>query len=400
MDEAAGQEQMAFCSVVTASHVAALARLPYLASLELAPQAGAWDAAGHEGLAALSTLSALTRLSITWGDASAAYKPLGSAEAAAAVRGEQLPLQRCLVPLTQLQELAICGAAVLDVAVLQRMQGLRRLTADALQVVDSDLMAFLQQEEELGQQEGTGRDGPQQQGQQQQQQQQQVALPLLGDAPLAPAPAAAAAGQAPAAQQQQRRRWASLPALEHVHIVHPASDISHLLAGTLTPALTHLGFVSRGPSDFARLLGQHGKLRVLTLVFAEEESWHPIAVVRLPAALPSLRSLTLEGAFWLPNSLIVALGVMEVPLEHLSLTCRLAEPCLQRLQHLKQLKRLALHHVAGGGGAAPAATQPTQKQKRGVVLGAGDGGGMLQLPAKLLPPQLQVLEISNGWILH
>jgi hypothetical protein len=143
-----------------------------------------------------------------------------------------------------------------------------------------------------------------------------------------------------------------------------------------------LGFVTRGPSDFARLLGQHGKLRTLHLAFAEEESWHPIAVVRLPTALPSLNSLTIEGSFWLPNSLIVALGVMDVPLEHLSLTCRLAPACLQRLQHLKRLKRLALHHVPAAAGSK------------------GTTDAMLQLPAKLLPPQLQELEISNGWIFY
>jgi hypothetical protein len=344
------------CAVISAEHVAALAQLPFLSSLELAPNAGCWDAVSREGLLQLVKLTGLRKLSITWGDSTAEARPLGVEDAAAAAQGDQLPLQKCLIGLTSLQELCISGAAVVDVAVLQRLQQLQRLSAEGLQVVNSDVMVQIaegeQQQAQLGQQAQADR--------------QQQVQPVLGAA----APAAGAG------------RWASLPHLQYVHAVHPASDISLLLQSTVTPQLSHLGFVTRGPSDFARLLGQHGKLRTLHLAFAEEESWHPIAVVRLPTALPSLNSLTIEGSFWLPNSLIVALGVMDVPLEHLSLTCRLAPACLQRLQHLKRLKRLALHHVPAAAGSK----------------GATDA--MLQLPAKLLPSQLQELEISNGWILH
>lgn len=352
------------CAVISAAHVMALAQLPFLSSLELAPKAGCWDAVSREGLLHLVKLTGLTRLSITWGDSTAAAGPLGVDDAAAAAQGDQLPLQKCLAGLTSLQELCISGAAVVDVAVLQRLQQLRRLSAEGLQVVNSDVMVQIVE-------------GEQQQAQldQQAQADQQQQQPLKAQ-PVLSAVASAAGGQ------PQGGRWASLPHLQYVHAVHPASDISLLLQSTVTPQLSHLGFVTRGPSDFARLLGQHGKLRTLHLTFAAEESWHPIAVVRLPTALPSLNSLTIDGSFWLPNSLIVALGVMEVPLEHLSLTCRLAPACLQRLQHLKRLKRLALHHVP-----APAGSK-----------GATDA--MLQLPAKLLPPQLQELEISNGWILH
>jgi hypothetical protein len=363
------------CSVITPEHVAALAQLPHLSSLELAPKAGLWDAVSREGLLHLVKLTGLTRLSITWGDAAAATGPLSAEDAAAAAQGEQLPLQKCLAGLTSLQELCINGAAVVDVAVLQRLQQLRCLTAEGLQVIHSDVMTLIAEAEQQQQLE------QQQQQQQQAEADQQQEASTHGVLPVLSAAAAAPAGPQPGAAAQGSR-WASLPHLQYVHAVHPTSDISLLLQSTVTPQLSHLGFVTRGPSDFARLLGQHGKLRTLHLAFAEEEPWHPIAVVRLPTALPFLRSLTIDGGFWLPNSLIVALGVMDVPLEHLSLTCKLAPPCLQRLQHLKQLKRLALHHVP------PAA-------------GSGEkNNAMLQLPAKLLPPQLQELEISNGWILH
>jgi hypothetical protein len=347
------------CSVITAEHVKALAQLPYLSSLELAPKQGVWDAASREGLLHLNQLTGLTKLSITWGDAAAAGGPLGNEDAAAAAQDDQLPLQKCLAGLTSLQELSISGAAVVDVAVLQRLQQLRSLVAEGLQVVNSDVMTIITEgeEQQAGAQQAAAGQGAHLSTQ-----------PVLSSA-------------APAAQQQAGR-WASLPHLAYVHAVHPASDISLLLQSTLTPQLSHLGFVTRGPSDFARLLGQHGKLRTLHLAFAEEESWHPIAVVRLPTALPSLTSLTIDGSFWLPNALIVALGAMDVPIEHLSLTCKLAPPCLQRLQHLKKLKRLALHHV------------PSPPSAKGVP------DAMLQLPAKLLPAQLQELEISNGWILH
>lgn len=363
------------CSVITPEHVAALAQLPHLSSLELAPKAGMWDAVSREGLLHLVKLTGLTRLSITWGDAAAATAPLSNEDAAAAAQGEQLPLQKCLAGLTSLQELCINGAAVVDVAVLQQLQQLRCLTAEGLQVVHSDVMALIAEAEQQQQRE------QQQQAEANQQQEGSAhgAQPVLSAA--AAAPAGPQQGAAAGGSGVQGGGWASLPCLQYVHAVHPVSDISLLLQSTVTPQLSHLGFVTRGPSDFARLLGQHGKLRTLHLAFTEEEPWHPIAVVRLPTALPSLRSLTIDGGFWLPNSLIVALGVMDVPLEHLSLTCRLAPPCLQRLQHLKQLKRLALHHVP------PAA-------------GSGANSAMLQLPAKLLPPQLQELEISNGWILH
>lgn len=376
------------CSVITAEHVQALAQLPHLSSLELAPKAGKWDDISREGLLHLVNLTGLTRLSITWGDAATAAGPLSQEDAAAAAQGDQLPLQKCLAGLTSLQELCINGTAVVDVGVLQRLQQLRSLTAEGLQVVNSDVMALIVE----GEQQQAGANQQQQDaGAAAEQQQPLHAQPVLGAAGDAPAPQPQPAGAAPGAgagaapapsQQQQNGRWASLSHLQYVHAVHPASDISLLLQSTLTPQLSHLGFVTRGPSDFARLLGQHGKLRTLHLSFAEEESWHPIAVVRLPTALPSLNSLTIAGSFWLPNSLVVALGVMDVPLEHLSLTCRLAPPCLQRLQHLKRLKRLALHHVPSAAG------------------GKGAGDAMLQLPAKLLPPQLQELEISNGWILH
>lgn len=353
------------CSVITAEHVKALAQLPYLSSLELAPKQGVWDAASREGLLHLNQLTGLTKLSITWGDAAAAGGPLGNEDAAAAAQDDQLPLQKCLAGLTSLQELSISGAAVVDVAVLQRLQQLRSLVAEGLQVVNSDVMTIITE-------------GEAQLRDQQQQHAAQQAAAGQGMGHLGAQPVLSTA--APAAQQAGR--WASLPHLAYVHAVHPASDISLLLQSTLTPQLSHLGFVTRGPSDFARLLGQHGKLRTLHLAFAEEESWHPIAVVRLPTALPSLTSLTIDGSFWLPNALIVALGAMDVPIEHLSLTCKLAPPCLQRLQHLKKLKRLALHHV------------PSPPSAKGVP------DAMLQLPAKLLPAQLQELEISNGWILH
>jgi len=364
MDCGPATTQSITCSVITVEHVKALAHLPFLSSLELAPKHGVWDAAGQAALLHLAELTGLTRLSICWGDAAAATAPLSNEDAAAAAQGQQLPLQRCLAGLTGLRELSINGAAVVDVAVLQRLQRLRSLTGEGLQVVNSDVMAMISSSEEQ-QAEVSHAAGPQ-------------AQPVLSAATDAPA------------QQQQAGRWVSLPDLQHVHAVHPASDISLLLQSTVTPQLSHLGFVTRGPSDFARLLGQHGKLCSLHLAFAEEESWHPIAVVRLPTALPCLHSLTIDGSFWLPNSLIVALGVMEVPLEHLSLTCRLAPTCLQRLQHLKKLKRLALHHVP----SKPVASAPRDKVAK------GPNDGMLQLPAKLLPPQLQELEISNGWILH
>lgn len=399
-DEAAPTHSIS-CSVITVEHVLALAQLPYLSSLELAPKHGNWDAAGREGLLHLVKLTGLTRLSITWGDAAAATTPLSSEDAATAAQGDQLPLQQCLAGLTGLQELSVKGAAVVDVAVLQRLQQLHTLTAEGLQVVNSDVMLLVGAEDDEQEQHSNAQQA-QPGGVPVPQQHPYQAQPVLGAAAEGAGAVAAGAGAAAGAagvqqqQQQQGGRWASLPHLQCVHAVHPASDISLLLQSTLTPQLSHLGFVSRGPSDFARLLGQHGKLRTLHLAFAEEESWHPIAVVRLPTALPSLQSLTIDGKFWLPNSLIVALGVMEVPLEHLSLTCRLAPPCLQRLQHLKRLKRLALHHVPGGPGTS---TAPGTKAP-----GKGGKGGsdvtMLQLPAKLLPPQLQELEISNGWILH
>ncbi|WIA10590.1 hypothetical protein OEZ85_010773 [Tetradesmus obliquus] len=354
------------CSVITPQHVEALARLPHLSSLELHPKQGIWDDAASAALTQLTMLTGLTQLTLTWGNlgsgsaASSVQGQLSDAEALQQVQGPQLPLQQCLLGLAgQLQELQLNGRAVVDVLVLQRLQKLRKLQAEALRVVNSDVVARLEQQQ---QQQG-GNDA-----QQQQQQQQQHA------------------GGAEEPQQPRRLpKWATLPLLESLHVVHGDSDVSLLLRGTQTPQLSSLGFVSRGPSDFARLLAQHGKLRVLHLVFPEDESWHPIAVVRLPTALPSLRSLTLEGKFWLPNSLIVALGVMEVPIEHLSLTCKLAPPCLERLQHLTQLQRLSLHHVAWVGHPAD---------------GLVTKDVMLQLPAKLLPAGLRELEISNGWILH
>jgi hypothetical protein len=429
---AEGEQDSMCCSVITAAHVAALAQLPRLSSLELCPARGAWDDAGCQGLLQLSALTALTRLAITWGDAAAAAaagKPLSHDAAVAAARGEQLPLQRCLAGLPQLRELVVNGASVVDVAVLQGLSQLRRLAAEGMHVVDSDIGPLL-----LQPRDGTGPDAGRASSDGAHQAapaadgvaaQQQPLLPLLGGA----AHAAAAQGEPGAAdvggaQQQQRRRqqrrWATLPQLELLHAVHPAADISALLSATLTPQLTHLGLVTRGPSDFARLLGHHGKLRTLHLAFAEEEAWHPIAVVRLPTALPALRSLTLEGTFMLPNSLIVALGVMDVPLQHLSLRCKLAVPCLQRLQHLKHLQRLALHHMtqpwpAVAATVAAAGQQQQQQQTpeqqhqqqhrwqrahKGAAKSGAGGDGMLQLPAKLLPPQLQELEISNGWILH
>jgi hypothetical protein len=306
-------------------------------------------------------LTGLTQLTLTWGNlghaASSVQGQLTDAEALQQVNGPQLPLQQCLLGLAgQLQELQLNGRAVVDVVVLQRLQKLRKLQAEALKVVNSDVVARLEQQQQRG---GLGNDGQQQQP----------------------------AGPDEQQQQQPRRipKWATLPVLESLHVVHADSDVSLLLQGTQTPQLSSLGFVSRGPSDFARLLAQHGKLKVLHLVFPEDEPWHPIAVVRLPTALPSLRSLTLEGKFWLPNSLIVALGVMEVPIEQLSLTCKLAPPCLERLQHLTQLRRLSLHHVAWVGHPAD---------------GLVTKDVMLQLPAKLLPAGLRDLEISNGWILH
>ncbi|WIA30627.1 hypothetical protein OEZ86_000705 [Tetradesmus obliquus] len=355
------------CSVITPQHVEALARLPHLSSLELHPKQGIWDDAASAALTQLTMLTGLTQLTLTWGNlgsgsaASSVQGQLSDAEALQQVQGPQLPLQQCLLGLAgQLQELQLNGRAVVDVLVLQRLQKLRKLQAEALRVVNSDVVARLEQQQQ--QQQG-GNDA-----QQQQQQQQQHA------------------GEAEEPQQPRRLpKWATLPLLESLHVVHGDSDVSLLLRGTQTPQLSSLGFVSRGPSDFARLLAQHGKLRVLHLVFPEDEPWHPIAVVRLPTALPSLRSLTLEGKFWLPNSLIVALGVMEVPIEHLSLTCKLAPPCLERLQHLTQLQRLSLHHVAWVGHPAD---------------GLVTKDVMLQLPAKLLPAGLRELEISNGWILH
>jgi hypothetical protein len=353
------------CSVITPQHVEALAQLPHLSSLELHPKQGAWDASASAALLQLTMLTGLTQLTLTWGNigpaAGSVQGQLSDAEALQQVNGPQLPLQQCLLGLAgQLQELQLNGRAVVDVVVLQRLQRLRKLQAEALKVVNSDVVARLEQQQRQG---GAGNDG------QQQQQQYQAGGP----------------GEQ---QQQQRRRipkWATLPVLESLHVVHGDSDVSLLLQGTQTPQLSSLGFVSRGPSDFARLLAQHGKLKVLHLVFPEDEPWHPIAVVRLPTALPSLRSLTLEGKFWLPNSLIVALGVMEVPIEQLSLTCKLAPPCLERLQHLTQLRRLSLHHVAWVGHPAD---------------GLVTKDVMLQLPAKLLPAGLEDLEISNGWILH
>uniref|UniRef100_A0A383WQF6 F-box domain-containing protein n=1 Tax=Tetradesmus obliquus TaxID=3088 RepID=A0A383WQF6_TETOB len=353
------------CSVITPQHVEALARLPHLSSLELHPKQGIWDDAASAALTQLTMLTGLTQLTLTWGNlgsgsaASSVQGQLSDAEALQQVQGPQLPLQQCLLGLAgQLQELQLNGRAVVDVLVLQRLQKLRKLQAEALSVVNSDVVARLEQQQQ--QQQG-GNDA-------QQQQQQQHA------------------GGAEEPQQPRRLpKWATLPLLESLHVVHGDSDVSLLLRGTQTPQLSSLGFVSRGPSDFARLLAQHGKLRVLHLVFPEDEPWHPIAVVRLPTALPSLRSLTLEGKFWLPNSLIVALGVMEVPIEHLSLTCKLAPPCLERLQHLTQLQRLSLHHVAWVGHPAD---------------GLVTKDVMLQLPAKLLPAGLRELEISNGWILH
>lgn len=380
-DQGFAAPQSLTCSVISAEHVKSLAQLPYLSSLELAPKQGVWDAVSREGLLHLVDLTRLTRLSITWGDAAAAMAPLGADEAVAAAQGEHLELQKCLAGMTNLHELCINGAAVVDVAVLQRLQQLRTLTGEGLQVVNSDVMALIdtgEEQERLEQQSAQQQHGSAAGAAGQQLHMQ----PVLGAGGAAGAGAANAANAGP---QQQVGRWASLPNLLSVHAVHPASDISLLLQSTLTPQLSHLGFVTRGPSDFARLLGQHGKLRTLHLAFTEEEPWHPIAVVRLPTALPSLTSLTINSSFWLPNSLIVALGVMEVPLEHLSLTCKLAPACLQRLQHLKRLKRLALHHV------------PSAASGKG---GKGGNDAMLQLPAKLLPPQLQELEISNGWILH
>jgi hypothetical protein len=348
------------CSVITPQHVEALARLPHLSSLELHPKQGAWDASASAALLQLTMLTGLTQLTLTWGNlghaASSVQGQLTDAEALQQVNGPQLPLQQCLLGLAgQLQELQLNGRAVVDVVVLQRLQKLRKLQAEALKVVNSDVVARLEQQ----QRGGFGSDGQQQQpaGPEEQQQQQPRRIP----------------------------KWATLPMLESLHVVHADSDVSLLLQGTQTPQLSSLGFVSRGPSDFARLLAQHGKLKVLHLVFPEDEPWHPIAVVRLPTALPSLRSLTLEGKFWLPNSLIVALGVMEVPIEQLSLTCKLAPPCLERLQHLTQLRRLSLHHVAWVGHPAD---------------GLVTKDVMLQLPAKLLPAGLRDLEISNGWILH
>jgi hypothetical protein len=358
--------------VITPQHVEALSRLPHLSSLELHPKQGTWDAAASAALLQLTMLTGLTQLTLTWGNlgaaASSAQGQLTDAEALQQVNGLQLPLQQCLLGLAgQLQELQLNGRAVVDVVVLQRLQKLRKLQAEALKVVNSDVVARLEQQQRQQQQQETGIGGDQQQQQQQQQHQ--------------------AGGPAEQQPQQQRRlpKWATLPVLESLHVVHADSDVSLLLQGTQTPQLSSLGFVSRGPSDFARLLAQHGKLKVLHLVFPEDEPWHPIAVVRLPTALPSLRSLTLEGKFWLPNSLIVALGVMEVPIEQLSLTCKLAPPCLERLQHLTQLRRLSLHHVAWVGHPAD---------------GLVTKDVMLQLPAKLLPPGLRDLEISNGWILH
>jgi hypothetical protein len=364
------------CSVITVDHVTALAQLPCLSSLDLQPKGGQWDVLSQAALQHLSRLSGLRKLVISWGDAEVT-QPLADAAAIEQAHGEQLPLQQCLLGLTQLQELELKGSPVVDVVLLQRLQQLRVLKGDALKLVHSDVLHRLQHNHQPGDALQGSAAGD-----------RHLQVQAAGQG-VQVAGGAEAEGGVPATAQQQAGpgmrtpKWAVMPALEMLEVVHPASDISALLQGTHTPKLTHMGFVANGPADFARLLGQHGKLRALNLAFRNDEAWHTIAVVRLPTALPSLTSLTLSGKFWLPNSLIVGLGVMDVPLEELRLTCKMTAQCLQRLQHLTQLKRLALHHVPWTGHVAEGVTSKDM---------------MLQLPAALLPPQLSELEVSNGWI--
>jgi hypothetical protein len=379
------------CSVITPAHVRALTRLRHLSSLELAPQRGEWDAAACAALLQLSSLTGLTRLSITWGDAtaSAAAAQSGTAnvlapnpgsiavlqpdleEAVAAALGPQLPLQHCLASLTGLQELELRGAPVVDVAVLQRLQALVCLHADALRVVDAGVLR-----------------------------------------PAAAATANATAGGSTAVHATQNEvdavtdvgrdqggasvalaqtTWVPLMHLQELHVTHPASDISQLLARARTPQLRALGFVARGPADFARLLGAQRRLTRLHLVLPGDEAWHGIAVVRLPTALPGLTALTLEGGLYLPNSLIVGLGVMDVPLTELCLRCHLAPACLERLQRLTRLQRLSLHHVPSAAASGRRST---------VASTSSSDAMMLALPARLLPPQLRDLEMTNGWLMQ
>lgn len=348
-------QQCVSCSVLTPEHIQALVQLPRLSSLELHPKDGYWDAAGTGALLQLSLLTGLTRLVVTWGNADSVTAPLSHQEAVEQAHGVQLPLQRCLLGLAQLKELELRGSAAVDVQVLQGMQQLQKLTAEALIVVNSDVLLLIQEQQRAA----------------------AAVAELVGDQE-----------GAWALQLRQRSpKWGVLPHLRHLHVIHPGSDISLLLQGTKTPVLSTVGFVARSSGDFARLLSQHCRkeIRVLHLVFPSIEPWHTIAVVRLPTALPMLQSLTLEGGFWLPNSLIVGLGVMEVPLEELSIKCKLAVPCLDRLQHLSTVTKLGLHHVSAPPGP------PDGLITKDV---------MLQLPAKLLPPGLRKLEISNGWILH
>ncbi|KAF8068416.1 hypothetical protein HT031_002105 [Scenedesmus sp. PABB004] len=342
--------QSVHCSVLTPLHVEALAQLPHLSSLELQPKHGLWDGAASAALLRLSMLTGLTRLSITWGsaDAAAASGPLSDAEAVEEAHGAALPLQRCLASLTQLQELELRGAAVLDVAVLHRLQRLRRLRGEALKTVNADVLPKMQHLDAAA-----------------------AATAAGGGATAA---GAAAAGGAPDAargagpdQGAPGQGAPDEPPAPRGAAPGSARCRSSLRSRRRTRARTH------------------GRLQALHLVFPKDEAWHSIAVVRLPTALPSLRSLKLEGRFWLPNSLVVGLGVMEVPLEELSLTCKLAVPCLDRLQHLRALRRLALHHVPWSG-------HPGE--------GLVTDGIMLQLPAKLVPPGLRELEITNGWILQ
>ena len=323
-------------------------------------------------------------------------------------------------------EAAAVAAAAAAAAEAARAARLRSSAQEGLQEQEEQQQGDEPEQQQQQQQEEQQLDGQQHQQQQEeedwfyfhhhhhhhqhhQQQQQAIAPGMPGGAldiyqlPLFDAAPGAAAevdnpGTPTSSSSSSNPAAPFLPYLTKLQSLHPASNISWLLQQLEAPRLTHLSMVVRDQMDFAHLLDHRRSLVQLALLFLGSHSWHPIYLYHLPTCpmAQSLQVLELRGSFWLPKNLVVSLGVMEVPLRELVLQCKMALPCFLKLNKLSELRRLVLRNE-GAAGVGVEVVRGRGKGRRRLG-GDQDAVRCLELPGKLLPPKLQALEISNGWV--